>query len=167
MNVIGVRQAPDNLHAKSAEEDTIKLYCASRGWPNKGVEFQNSLGEAMARGSIIVAERFATLFPNPSVVVPLLSTALAEGKQVHTCDAGDLIAMLPLLRILCAAWAPLEGKISELHRQMACVASSPLAPRCGGCEVPIHSPHRSRGLGSSYPAWEGGVYSSVGSTLHL
>jgi hypothetical protein len=82
------------------------------------IEWQADLDVAFKRGSIIVARRFADIFSEPSLVWPTLSDAMARGKTVHCVDLGDLSAIMPQLRVIAAAFAPLETRIQALGKQI-------------------------------------------------
>ena len=121
MNLIGIRRSPDNLTARTAETEAIEGYVASRLGMRvaKGfIEWHTDLDAAFKRGSIIVARHFADIFSQPNLVWPILSEALARGKVVHCVDLGDLSAILPQLRVVAEAFAPLEMRVRALGQQL-------------------------------------------------
>ena len=116
-NIIAVRTA-DTGHAHGKESDAIKSYCERLSLPHKGLEWRTNIAEAMDRGAIIIGRKFSDLFKTPSEVVPAITEALSRGKQIHCTDLGELTAQLTMLRVLCAAWAPLEDQIANLNRSL-------------------------------------------------
>ena len=116
-NIIAVRTA-DTGHAHGKESDAIKSYCERLSLPHKGLEWRTNIAEAMDRGAIIIGRRFADLFKTPSEVIPTITEALSRGKQIHCTDLGELTAQLTMLRVLCAAWAPLEDQIASLNKRI-------------------------------------------------